>query len=153
MVSGDSRVGGFVGNNKGSITSSCSTGTVSGGRDVGGLAGNNRGSITTSYSTGSVTGSSVVGGLIGDNYEGGSTASYWDVQTSGRTNMCGTQEQGTTGCDDSFGLTRAEMQMARPFFEAGWDLIGETHNGTDDIWWILEGQDYPRLWWELIPEN
>ena len=21
-------------------------------------------------------------------------------------------------------------------------------NGTDDIWWILEGQDYPRLWWE-----
>jgi hypothetical protein len=21
------------------------------------------------------------------------------------------------------------------------------------IWWILEGQDYPRLWWELIPEN
>jgi len=29
----------------------------------------------------------------------------------------------------------------------------ETDNGTDDIWWILEGQDYPRLWWELIPEN
>jgi hypothetical protein len=25
--------------------------------------------------------------------------------------------------------------------------------GTEDIWWILEGQDYPRLWWELIPEN
>jgi hypothetical protein len=24
-------------------------------------------------------------------------------------------------------------------------------NGKDDIWWILEGQDYPRLWWELIP--
>jgi len=19
----------------------------------------------------------------------------------------------------------------------------------EDIWWILEGQDYPRLWWEL----
>ena len=24
---------------------------------------------------------------------------------------------------------------------------------TDDIWWILDGQDYPRLWWELIAEN
>ena len=32
-------------------------------------------------------------------------------------------------------------------------LVGETANGTDDIWWITEGQDYPRLWWELIPAN
>jgi hypothetical protein len=29
-----------------------------------------------------------------------------------------------------------------------WDFIDETENGTDDIWWIDEGQDYPRLWWE-----
>jgi hypothetical protein len=29
---------------------------------------------------------------------------------------------------------------------------GETADGTDDIWWILEGQDYPRLWWELAEE-
>ena len=28
------------------------------------------------------------------------------------------------------------------------DFVGETDNGTDDIWWIVEGQDYPRLWWE-----
>jgi len=34
-----------------------------------------------------------------------------------------------------------------------WDFVDETANGTDDIWWILEGQDYPRLRWELIPEN
>jgi hypothetical protein len=26
--------------------------------------------------------------------------------------------------------------------------VGETANGTEDIWWILEGKDYPRLWWE-----
>jgi hypothetical protein len=30
----------------------------------------------------------------------------------------------------------------------GWDFVGETVNGTEDIWWILEGKDYPRLWWE-----
>ena len=30
----------------------------------------------------------------------------------------------------------------------GWDFIEGTENGTDDIWWILEGQDYPQLWWE-----
>jgi hypothetical protein len=33
--------------------------------------------------------------------------------------------------------------------EDGWDFVDETENGTEDIWWILEGQDYPRLWWEV----
>jgi len=27
--------------------------------------------------------------------------------------------------------------------------LNEADNGTEDIWWIDEGQDYPRLWWEL----
>jgi hypothetical protein len=27
--------------------------------------------------------------------------------------------------------------------------VGETENGTEDIWWINEGKDYPRLWWEF----
>ena len=31
--------------------------------------------------------------------------------------------------------------------------MGETANGTEDIWWILEGKDYPRLWWELDERN
>jgi hypothetical protein len=26
--------------------------------------------------------------------------------------------------------------------------VDETENGTDDIWWIDEGVDYPHLWWE-----
>jgi hypothetical protein len=29
----------------------------------------------------------------------------------------------------------------------------ETEKGTEDIWWILEGQDYHRLWWGLIEDN
>jgi activating signal cointegrator complex subunit 1 len=37
------------------------------------------------------------------------------------------------------------MQTAATFLAAGWDFVGETDNGTDDVWWILEGQDYPRL--------
>ncbi|MHC4143310.1 MAG: hypothetical protein ACYSWW_14700 [Planctomycetota bacterium] len=40
------------------------------------------------------------------------------------------------------------MQRASTFLDAGWDFTDETANGTDDIWWILEGQGYPRLWWE-----
>ena len=44
-------------------------------------------------------------------------------------------------------------KTAATFLDTGWDFLNETANGTDDIWWILEGQDYPRLWWELIAEN
>jgi hypothetical protein len=43
------------------------------------------------------------------------------------------------------------MMTAGVFLEAGWDFAGETANGTEDIWWIDEGRDYPRLWWE-VPE-
>ncbi|MHC4243364.1 MAG: GLUG motif-containing protein, partial [Planctomycetota bacterium] len=64
-------------------------------------------------------------------------ACFWDIETSGQTNSAG-----------GIGKTTAEMQTASTFLEAGWDFVGETANGTDDIWKISEGLDYPRLWWE-----
>ncbi len=39
-------------------------------------------------------------------------------------------------------------QHTSTFLDAGWDFVGESANGTDDIWWIDEGKDYLRLWWE-----
>jgi hypothetical protein len=48
----------------------------------------------------------------------------------------------------STGKTTAEMQTASTFLDTDWNFVGETANGTEDIWWILEGKDYPRLWWE-----
>ena len=33
----------------------------------------------------------------------------------------------------------------------GWDFVGEDTNGTNDIWKIVDGFDYPRLWWEPYP--
>ncbi len=112
-VSGDEfRIGGIVGWNVGDVTNCYSTGSVNGYMYIGGLVGDNRGSIAMSYSTGSVTGEDRVGGLAGYNLSENAviTASFWDVQTSGRTNMCGFQEEGATGCDDSFGLTTAELR-------------------------------------------
>jgi len=163
-VSGIHRVGGLVAGNGGSITNCYSTGTVNGGTEIsyiGGLVGCSGGclaclgggaSITNCYSTGTVNGGTHIGGLLG--WNGGSiTMSFWDVETSGLLNMCGRQGPYTMVCDDSFGKTTTEMQTASTFLEAGWDFVDETENGTDDIWWINEGQDYPRLWWELIPEN
>jgi len=138
-VTGDSRIGGLVGDNGGNITTSYSTGSVTGDFWIGGLVAENLfDNITTSYSTGVVNGiGHHVGGLVGDNQDGSITASLWDIETSGHTTSAG----GT-------GKTTAEMQTASTFLEAGWDFVDETANGTEDIWWILEGQDYPRLWWE-----
>ena len=41
-----------------------------------------------------------------------------------------------------------EMQSAEIFCDAGWDFVAETEDGTEDAWWIDEGEDYPRLRWE-----
>ena len=96
---------------------------------VGGLVGlNEYGAVTNCYSTGAVRGSSDVGGLVGRNEgdwngrDGIVTHCFWDTQTSGQATSAG----GT-------GLTTAEMQTASTFLNAGWDFVGETANGTEDI--------------------
>ena len=139
LVSGDGWVGGLVGGNSSGIMWCYSTGRVSGVGCVGGLVGGDRGGyINRSYSTGTVRGDDNVGGLVGAGTETSNvTASFWNIETSGQA----TSKGGT-------GLTTAEMQTAVTFLDAGWDFADEADNGTDDIWWILEGQDYPRLWWE-----
>ena len=173
--SGSSRRGGLVGENSGRISFSYSAGSVSAAAWSGGLVGHNAGVVYSCYSTSSVaredsarvsdasTGGLVgenwqggtvskcysigpvgssspwgsVGGLVGHNYQGTVTDSFWDSQTSGQATSAG----GT-------GKSTAEMQTAKTFLDVGWDFVGETANGTDDIWWILEGKDYPWLWWE-----
>lgn len=146
-ASGEYSIGGLVGGNNGGTISNCyASGTVAGDSSVGGLAGANRwpGRITYSYSRGVVTGTRDVGGLVGWNYEGFVSTSLWDIQTSGRSNMCGRQDQGI-GCDDSNGKTTAEMQTESTFLDAGWDFVAESINGTEDFWSICDGMDYPKL--------
>lgn len=154
-VSGVADVGGLVGiigrwaNMRGAVlTNSYSMCTVSGNHGVGGIAGGNYGDIVASYSAGTVSGDQKTGGLVGYNRNAGSiTSSFWDVETSDVFNMCG---EGWYTCDDSFGKTTAEMQTAGTFVGEGWDFVEERDNGWEDVWWIDEGQDYPRLWWELL---
>jgi hypothetical protein len=150
VVSGSSNnnnyVGGLVGynTNLGTVTQCSSTGAVGGSNNyyyVGGLMGYNLGTATQCYSTGPVSGKSSVGGLVGYN-ERDVLACFWDTQTSGQATSAG----GT-------GKTTAQMQTAKTFLAAGWDFVGETKNGTDDIWLILEGEGYPRLVWELTMDK
>ncbi len=79
-------VGGLVGIVfDGSITDSYSTGDVVAGYLVGGLVGESRGDISNSYSTGAVEADQdPFGGLVGES-DGVITDSFWDEETSGIT--------------------------------------------------------------------
>ncbi|HNU31744.1 MAG TPA: protease inhibitor I42 family protein [Sedimentisphaerales bacterium] len=150
VVCGNWLVGGLVGANWGSLTQCYSTADVYGDWEVGGLAGENDCVVAECYSVGAVSGNSDVGALIGSDYspEGGwgsEIACFWDTQTSGTLAGVGEVDPDPNGV---IGKTTAEMRMARTFLDAGWDFVGETANGTEDIWKIAEGLDYPRLWWE-----
>ncbi|HEY4697076.1 MAG TPA: YDG domain-containing protein, partial [Gallionella sp.] len=87
-VTGSSLLGGLAGNNSlGTITDTYATGNVSGGagsNNIGGLLGQNSGTVSTSYSIGGVSGTLSVGGLVGNN-TGTIGNSYWDNQLSGQT--------------------------------------------------------------------
>lgn len=174
-TTGSENVGGLVGQDHGSITASYSYADVEGqiasgglvGRCVapseiincyahgnvvsewylGGLVGSNGsggnrtggGTISNCYSSSTSFKGSQKGGLLGANWGGEVNNCFWDVEVSGLTISNGGE-----------GKTTAEMQTAITFLEARWDFLDETENGTEDIWWIDEGQDYPRLWWETL---
>ena len=148
-VTGDSRVGGLVGWNDGTVSNCYATGSVTGtgDYDVGGLVGcNELATVSNCYATGNVTGTgSYVGGLVGYNLNADIFASFWDTQTAGQGSGVGLI--GGTGTVEVYGRTTAEMQTQTTFTDYGWDFIGETANGTEDIWVMLSG--YPKLTWEL----
>jgi hypothetical protein len=136
---GNSAVGGLLGGSgmKSTVTDCYSTAMVSGIESIGGLVGGSSGPISMSYSTGAVSGSVSVGGLVGSNVYARIDSSFWDTETSGQIASAGGE-----------GRTTVEMQTAATFLDAGWDFMGETANGTEDIWKIVEGVGYPRLAWE-----
>jgi hypothetical protein len=43
------------------------------------------------------------------------------------------------------------MKTLSTFTSAGWDFVGETANGTEDIWTICEGVNYPKFVWQNQP--
>lgn len=181
MVAGDDEVGGLVGANCGTVACCYSVRTVHGKKTrVGGLVGANGystryggypGLIANSYSTGAVISRGDAGGLAGINlgstivnsycsgvvaaaaldylYRGGGFVGtnsgivahcFWDRDRSD----CGYSGDGT-------GLSTPQMKEQSSF--VGWDFAGESINGTEDIWTICEGEDYPRLWWEGVNCN
>ncbi|MHC4159953.1 MAG: GLUG motif-containing protein [Planctomycetota bacterium] len=133
-VTGSAKVGGLVGLNDYLIDDCYAMGSVSGTQDVGGLVGLNDGVVDECYSTGQLSGSTYVGGLVGRNTaeEWEIKYSFWDIDTSGRSNSAG----GT-------GKTTSGMRQESTFINWGCKLL----------WTIDEGNDYPRLWWQDLPGN
>lgn len=170
-VSGLSEVGGFVGYNEGSINKCYSLGTVFDASVTGGFVGHNyRGNISNCYSRGDVNagnGAVRVGGLVGYNETYGMSAKIFHCYSTGDVNagtgstyvggMVGYDYYGdinnsyfldTSGPDNGLGEPLTDSQMKQQANFVGWDFVGETVNGTEDIWWILENVTYPKLNWQ-----
>ena len=146
VVFGDEYVGGLVGYNRGTVSNSCSSGSVTGSGCVGGLVGRNFGTVRNSYSTGSVTGDVEVGGLVGGNeyewegIEGTVSDSYSTGSVTGEDSIGGLvgYNRGTvsdsystgsvTGEDDVGGLVGANGGTVNNSYSIG-NMTGEERVG------------------------
>lgn len=167
----DSRfLGGIVGWNNGIVSDCFSTGTLTTGVGsiyLGGLAGyNNGGGISNCFATGIVTSGSnpfFLGGLAGLNSYGAINNCYSAVIVTGQKpyvgGLLGYNDGGSiNGCyflagsgpDNDFGEPLEDEQMRQKSSFLGWDFVGETANGTDDIWRMcIDMVNYPLLWWQF----
>ncbi|MBL7186514.1 MAG: hypothetical protein ISS70_09320 [Phycisphaerae bacterium] len=163
-------VGGLVGRNYGIMDLCYADVAISAGsesRTIGGLSGSNDGHIANSYALGPVHGGSAVGslgGLVGiadgplvHCYAAGHITRAATIQYGliGGLVALGSSTSTMVSCyflgpDNHLGAKLSDEQMKEQASFVSWDFVGETANGTDDIWWILEGEDYPRLQWEQI---
>jgi len=176
FVSGDHSVGGLIGRISYSVFTDCSAATtvsgtgfftgglvsstastqssnlyslsmVTGTNYVGGLMGLCSGSrfINHSYSAGKVSGNENVGAFVGKHWDSGTYSKcFWDSTVNPSL-----QGIGNLIDPNVVGLPTEDMQQMATFTDAGWDFIGESANGTDDIWDICEGTNYPRHVWEI----
>ncbi len=143
QVAASDYVGGFLGRvNEDSYVLDCySQGSVIGKSNVGGFLGSVAGecAITRCYSIGEVSGEDQVGGFAGSADEMTISHSFWDIETSGQS-----EDAGATG------LPSHEMMVQDTFIAAGWDFMGESVNGLDDVWGLNPNVNfgYPFLSWQ-----
>jgi hypothetical protein len=139
ILSGEGYLGGQIGFMfYGTISNCYATGAVTGTYGVGGLVGGtNYSTLTKCYSAGHVSGSYDNGGLLGYNVSGTVNGCYYPAGS---------------GPDNGYGTPLLDSQMKLQTSFAGWDFVGETANGTSDVWWLCnEGSEYPKLWFQYLP--
>jgi len=134
-----SGVGGLAGDNGGVIRNCFSSSSVEG-LNIFGFTGHNYGSgrCENSYCYGNLTGEAVTGFSTSSDAPG----CFWDVDATGVPEDSLTWTQ-------AVGLTTVEMKSHSTFTDAGWDFVGESVNGTEDIWDMdgVTNNGYPFLAW------
>jgi hypothetical protein len=101
--------------------------------------------VLYSYSTGNVTGGgSNLGGFIGYKVSGSNFDPHWDVDTSGRSNMCG-----SGGCDNFYGKNTTEMKKQSTFvnwnFTNIWAIDHSKNNGYPYLKWQTFNDDFSSI--------
>jgi hypothetical protein len=88
---------------------------------------------------------------VGENWSGPISNCFWDKQTSGRHNGVGLNDGGAI--TNLLGKTTSQMRIQSTFSgsPAYWDFVGETANGTEDVWRMcVDGVNYPQLYWQFV---
>lgn len=178
--SGSYYIGGLMGGSGDDVEECFSTGDVNVGDSsyaTGGLIGGNGANwdgvdINNCYSTGNVTCgvySHEIGGLVGENGKTGSWGYIYNCYSAGTVGagagsyniggLVGHDEWNdvfrayfldTSGPDNGLGTPLPDANMKHESSFVGWDFVGESLNGTQEIWCINEGVDYPKLAWTGI---
>ena len=169
-----SAIGGLAGMGGGTFTNCYSTGNISSGNrahHMGGFIGSlSIGAISNCYSTGNISvknNSNGIGGLVGIT-GGGSSINYCysvghvsagndsnnigglvGVTWPGDNSIIDNYFLNVAGPNNGYGTPLTKSQMKQQASFVGWDFVGETANGPNDIWTICEGVDYPKLTWQF----
>jgi hypothetical protein len=174
-IEGGVRTGGLVGYLDSSELNACYiNGNVSGTNQVGGLVGmaDNVGSVLNCYSRGDILGGISVGANIGRCYD---DLNYNYCYHIGNIEITDDDFDGLIGhdiyvtdtstCfwntdatdyedndDDPSALTDDEFRISQIFINAGWDFIGETVNGYDNVWYRHDqlNNGYPFLTYQEV---
>ena len=152
-VSGNSYVGGVVGQNAGLVINCYNTGVVIGIRSVGGVVGYVfiGSTVSNCYNTGTVSGNEYVGGVVGYVFRGSTVSNCYNTgNISGPNYTCGVvgyNDWGTvsncyylTGTADS-GIAEGEGEAAAK---------SEAEFASGEVAYLLQGEQEEQIWGQTI---
>ena len=153
-VVGDEVIGVLVGLNTGesAIVNCYATGNAEGDESIGALVGES-GSTTTilnSYAAGGASGNANVGGLVGNGSAGESLyiGCFWNSSVNPLLSGVGNIDPDPPGVSSR---STVELQIKETFTSEGWDFVGESENGTNDLWRLcIDGICFPKLYFEFV---
>ncbi len=177
-VGGDERVAVLCGYNTGTIQYSSAEGSAQGQNRIGLLTGNcYEGTISDCYAIGTLIAKdedASGGGISGDSNLSTISNSYASCRIDGTSqklgSFCGwSQNSSYDSCvtdsqaysvsvgvigDGDVGsiaeIGKSQMQTMEYWAVTGWDFLGNSADGTEDIWRMCQdGVDFPRLWWQF----